>query len=116
MSPQSPDSGKGRQAGLVVGAGFAFGQPRPPGGRRTQSVEKTYPEFVKKPDDVNAKLSVLWMGVGDDDPLATAGMRKSDAEMTKYGIKHVFRETAGAHEFSVWRWCLVQFAPLLFQK
>jgi len=82
----------------------------------TQSVSKTYPEFVKKPDDVNAKLSVLWMGVGDNDPLATAGMRVSDAELTKYGIKHVFKETAGAHEFSVWRWCLVQFAPLLFQK
>jgi enterochelin esterase-like enzyme len=64
---------------------------------------------------VNANLNVFWIGVGNVDPLATAGLRKADTDLSQAGIHHSYQETEGAHDFSVWRWCLSQYAPLLFK-
>jgi enterochelin esterase family protein len=75
----------------------------------------SYAALAKEPAAVNAKLGLLWIGVGQSDPLATAGLRKLDTDLTRDGIKHTYLETEGAHDYAVWRWCLVQFAPLLFQ-
>ena len=75
-----------------------------------------FPEQAKDPKSLNSKLEVFWVGVGKEDPLATAPMHKFREELDKLGIRHTYAETEGAHEYSVWRWCLVQFAPLLFRS
>jgi enterochelin esterase family protein len=65
-----------------------------------------------------AEIKVLFFGVGKEDP-RDKGMANLTASLTKLGIKHVFYEDdAGAtgHVWPVWRKCLTQFAPLLFQK
>jgi enterochelin esterase family protein len=62
------------------------------------------------------KPDLLWLGVGRSDEKATAGMRKFDAELVQNKVQHVYSEIDGGHDYAVWRWCLTQFAPLLFKN
>lgn len=65
-----------------------------------------------------ADMKVLFWGVGKEDP-RDVGMKKLTDSLTTLGIKHTFYEdTEGAtgHVWPVWRKCLVQFAPMLFQN
>jgi enterochelin esterase-like enzyme len=65
-----------------------------------------------------AEMRTLFWGVGKEDP-SDPGMKKLTDSLTSLGIKHVFYEdTEGAtgHVWPVWRKCLTQFAPLLFQN
>jgi enterochelin esterase family protein len=62
---------------------------------------------------INAKLRLLWIGIGVDDFLV-AGVRTSHENLEKAGVKHVWVETPGAHVWTVWRKYLVDFAPRLF--
>ena len=39
-----------------------------------------------------------------------------DAGLTKLQIRHTYLDRDGGHMQPVWRWCLDQFAPLLFNK
>jgi enterochelin esterase family protein len=64
-----------------------------------------------------ADMRVLFWGVGKEDP-RDPGMKKLTDSLTGLGIKHVFYEDsegATGHVWPVWRKCLVQFAPMLFQ-
>ena len=36
--------------------------------------------------------------------------------LSDYKIQHTFVETEGVHEWKVWRFCLHEFAQLLFTK
>ena len=63
----------------------------------------------------NSKLDLLWVGVGDEDPLSSALARRLHGDLTEREIPHRYMETKGGHDFSVWRWCLLEFAPLLFR-
>jgi enterochelin esterase-like enzyme len=73
-------------------------------------------DVAKDPKATNGKLDVFWIGVGKSDPGIEPALVKFDAELTADGIRHSFTETEGAHDYSVWRWCLTQFVPLLFQQ
>ena len=65
----------------------------------------------------NSEMKVLFFGVGKYDPGPNAAEKKLTASLTAKGVKNVFYESdAGAHVWPVWRNCLIQFAPLLFQK
>lgn len=72
-------------------------------------------EIAKDPKAANAKLDLFWIGVGKSDPGIEPALVKFDAALTEDGIHHSFTETEGAHDYSVWRWCLTQFVPLLFR-
>lgn len=67
------------------------------------------------PKGTNAKLSVFWMGIGKQDPGYQRAKQFSEM-LTKSQIRNTFHETEGAHVWSVWRWCLTEFAPLLFRR
>jgi enterochelin esterase family protein len=63
----------------------------------------------------NAKLNVLWYASGDKDPVFTRAKETSDL-LDKHQIRHTFRVIEGGlHTWPVWRRCLSEFAPLLFQ-
>jgi enterochelin esterase family protein len=65
-----------------------------------------------------AEMKALFWGVGKEDP-RDPGMKKLTDSLTALGIKHVFYEdTEGAtgHVWPVWRKCLAQFGPMLFQN
>jgi enterochelin esterase family protein len=74
-----------------------------------------YPQLAADVNGANAKLDVFWIGVGQQDPVDKAA-RDFDAALTKLQIKHTFMDREGGHVWPVWRWCLSQFAPLLFKK
>ncbi len=60
------------------------------------------------------KLKVLWFACGVDDSLLQRS-KDLDALLTRQNIAHTFRETPGAHTYTVWRQYLSEFAPLLFR-
>lgn len=63
----------------------------------------------------NAKLNVFWYGVGDKDTVFPRAKEASDL-FNKQKIQHTFRTyEGGLHTWPIWRRCLSEFAPLLFQ-
>ena len=63
----------------------------------------------------NAKLHVFWYGVGDKDPVFPRAKEASEL-FNKNQIRHTFRVyEGGLHTWPIWRKCLSEFAPLLFQ-
>jgi enterochelin esterase family protein len=62
---------------------------------------------------LNASLKLLWVGCGTEDGLFAPNKEFSD-RLKKAGVTHTFRESGGAHTWSVWRKYLVEVAPLLF--
>ncbi len=82
----------------------------------------TQPEFAEKFKTVledakgtNAKLNVFWYACGDKDPVFTRA-KDTEALLNKHQIRHTFRPIAnGMHTWPVWRLCISEFAPLLFQ-
>jgi enterochelin esterase-like enzyme len=65
-----------------------------------------------------AEMRTLFWGVGKDESI-DPGTKKLTDSLTALGIKHVFYEDsegATGHVWPVWRKCLMQFAPLLFQN
>lgn len=74
--------------------------------------EKTYPGLDR---NEGAKLKVLWMSCGKDDPLLEANEKLRDWLEGK-GIHVEWVETRGAHWWPVWRRNLSDFLPQLFQE
>jgi len=74
-----------------------------------------YPQLAADPKGTNAKIEVFWMAAGLQDPLDKAA-KDLDATLAKLQIKHTYADREGGHVWPVWRWCLAQFAPLLFHK
>jgi enterochelin esterase family protein len=74
-----------------------------------------YPERMKHPDVLNKQFKLFWIGVGKDDALTGPGDRALSETLNKHGIKHVFKETEGRHEWTVWRHYLNEVVALLFK-
>lgn len=82
-------------------------------GLRPADFAQTFANVVKKPDEVNAKLKLLWVGCGREDG-AFAASQKFSEFLKANNVKHTFRETSGAHTWMVWRRYLNEVAPQLF--
>jgi enterochelin esterase-like enzyme len=61
-----------------------------------------------------ANFRLLWLGCGVEDRLY-AGGKAIHAALDQAGVKHVWFEGPGEHEWQVWRKHLAAFAPLLFR-
>lgn len=57
---------------------------------------------------------LLWFACGKDDSLFNRSA-ELDTKLTAAGVKHIWRPSAGAHTYTVWRQYLAEFAPLLFR-
>lgn len=79
------------------------------------SFETRYPQLAADPKGTSAKLPVIWIGCGTQDPL-DQGAKSLDAELTKLKINHIYKDRDGGHVWPVWRWALSEFTPLLFKK
>jgi enterochelin esterase family protein len=79
------------------------------------------PDFATKfkallddPKGLNAKLNLFWYANGDQDPVFPRAKEASEL-FNKHQIRHTFRVyEGGLHTWPVWRRCLSEFAPLLF--
>ena len=78
------------------------------------NIDETIGSVLAHPAAMNAKLRLLWISVGRQDFLF--GPDKQLAKtLTDGGVKNTYRETEGAHVWSVWRNNLNEAAPLLFR-
>jgi enterochelin esterase family protein len=62
---------------------------------------------------LNTSLKLLWLGCGTEDGLFAPNKEFSE-RLKKAGVTHTFRESGGAHTWSVWRKYLLEVAPMLF--
>lgn len=62
---------------------------------------------------INSRVKLLWISVGRQDFLYQANKRFSD-ELTAAGVNVTYRETEGAHVWSIWRKNLNETLPMLF--
>ncbi len=69
--------------------------------------------LLAKPDALNEKLGLLWIGCGRKDFLLEANQRFLAALEAK-AIRHTAHITDGAHEWRLWRRYLNEVLPLLF--
>jgi enterochelin esterase-like enzyme len=59
-------------------------------------------------------LGVLWIGASTQERLID-GIRKASEALKAANVQHVFYTNLGGHSWVLWRRCLLEFAPLLFQ-
>lgn len=99
---------------LGVFSSGIFGITGGPGGNQQG------PSFEEKQkiilDDAKLKpgLKLFWFGTGKDDFLVETS-RATVAMLKKHQFPVIYKETAGAHTWIVWREYLNEFAPQLFQ-
>jgi enterochelin esterase family protein len=76
------------------------------------------PEVLAKltadPKATNEQLKLLWIGCGRLDR-GFGGVEKLSAELTKAGVRHTFKPSAGGHVWPNWRDYLVETLPQLFR-
>jgi enterochelin esterase family protein len=71
-------------------------------------------EYPKFDDAAKRNLRLLWVACGKDDFLIEPN-RALHSWLDSQGVKHIWRETEGAHTWLVWRRYLAEFAPLLWK-
>jgi len=71
-------------------------------------------ELLDRPESINEKLNLLWIGCGRKDFLFEAN-QKFFERLKADGIEHVAHITDGAHDWRIWRRYLNEFVPLLFK-
>lgn len=72
--------------------------------------------LLASPEETNKKLKLLWLAWGSGDARAVKAGEPFVDELEKSGIKLQWKVTEGGHEWPVWRRCLVDILPLLFQN
>jgi len=77
---------------------------------RSQKLDK----LLAKPETINEKLELLWIGCGENDFLFQANQKLIE-RLKADNIKHLAHITGGAHEWRLWRRYLNEFVPLLFK-
>ncbi len=80
-----------------------------------QEFESKFSSLLAEPEVTNKKLSLFWIGIGEQDPGFAAAGKLSEVLKT-HNIDHTFRTVSGAHTWIVWRKFLGEVAPLLFNK
>jgi enterochelin esterase-like enzyme len=78
------------------------------------AIATDFPSLLADPKATNARIAVLWLGCGRQDPTHFPGTEKLANFLTDHQINHLWRPTEGYHNFALWREYLVEFAPLLF--
>ncbi|HXE65093.1 MAG TPA: alpha/beta hydrolase-fold protein [Bryobacteraceae bacterium] len=77
-------------------------------------IDETIRPLLASPEATNAKFHLIWLSVGRQDFLFKPNEQLASA-MKQAGVKNTWRETEGAHVWSVWRHNLNEAAPLLFR-
>ena len=75
-------------------------------------LEKNHRELIKKSAAADAR-NLFWIACGSDDFLIDRN-RKFTKALSQHGIRHTYVETAGSHNWNVWRDYLPQFLQKLF--
>lgn len=76
--------------------------------------EQKLDKLLAEPKSINEKLSLLWIGCGNEDFFIQSN-RKLLERLDADNIRHVSRITGGTHDWRLWRSYLNEFIPLLFK-
>jgi enterochelin esterase family protein len=71
------------------------------------------PGLLEKPEATNARLRLLFLSCGTEDPRYNGQLRLHEA-LKHHGIRHEWLTFPGAHEWKVWRHSLAALLPRLF--
>lgn len=91
----------------VLGYSAAVGGP-------FMNADAEFKEALAKPDLLNSRLRLLWVGCGKQDFLYQANCQFVNLLKNK-GVNVLYHETEGSHVWSVWRKYLNETAPILFK-
>lgn len=104
------------------------------GGRYTMMITNEHPEMFQyigvfsmglRDDDLKnanqnferikqTSYKLYWVGCGTEDHLFES-VNELDKALTRFGMRHTYAVTSGAHTWSVWRDYINTFLPLLFK-
>jgi enterochelin esterase family protein len=84
------------------------------GGGRNFDPNTSYAGVLKDASAANEKIKLLWIGCGDLDQGFASAKKLHEALITQ-GVKHVWFECSGSHEWQVWRRHVCEFAQQLFK-
>jgi enterochelin esterase family protein len=85
------------------------------GAARNVDVKTAFDGVFNDAAAFNKKVKLLWIGCGTGDSLHASALSMHQA-LDKAGIRNVWSEGPGLHEWQVWRKHLHEFAPLLFRE
>jgi enterochelin esterase family protein len=84
------------------------------GAGRNFDLKTSYGGIFSDPAAANQRIRLLWLGCGTEDRLFASGKSFHDS-LAAAGIRHVWMEGPGSHEWQVWRKHLHDLAPRLFK-
>lgn len=111
----SMGGGQAMQIGLANLDRFAYIGSFSGAGARNFSVETSYGSVFKDAAAFNKQVKLFWIGCGSGDALFAGSVALHEA-LEKTGVRHIWHESPGLHDWQVWRQHLHEFAPLLFRK
>ena len=82
-------------------------------GGQISNTDETFQQLYANPAAANKAFKLVWISCGKQDFLHAASDQLAKT-FTERGIRNTYRETEGAHVWSVWRNNLNEAAPLLF--
>jgi enterochelin esterase family protein len=83
-------------------------------GARNFDVKTSFGGVFADPAAFNKRLKLLWIGCGTEDFLYPGSVALHKA-LDQAGVKHIWFEGPGLHDWQVWRKHLHDFAPRLFR-
>lgn len=110
----SMGGGQAMQIGLANLDRFAFIGSFSGAGVRNFDIQTSYGGVFKNSPAFNKKVKLFWVGCGREDALFP-GSAALHAALDKAGVRHVWSEGPGLHDWQVWRRHLHEFALLLFR-
>ena len=84
------------------------------GGGRSFDPATSYGGLFADPAKANGRLKLLWIGCGRQDG-GFAGAQGMHQRLESLGVRHVWYECEGSHDWGVWRRHLVELAKVLFK-
>ncbi len=80
-------------------------------------VEETYEkEYSRYLDTLNDRVSLLWVGNGDNDDVIRTRHDTMTEMFDRRKVIYTFELYSGGHTWDVWRQCFRDFTPLLFKN
>jgi enterochelin esterase family protein len=110
----SMGGGQAMNVGLGNPSLFAWVGSFSGAGLNARDVKTMYKGAFADPAEFNQRMKLLWMGCGTEDNLI-AGAKALHEALDQAGMKNVWWEGPGLHEWQLWRKHLEAFAQLLFK-
>jgi len=82
---------------------------------RNFDIKTSFNGVFADPAAFNKRVSLLWIGCGAEDGLM-AGSRALHEALQAAGVRHVWWEGPGLHDWQVWRKHLYEFAQVVFRE